>query len=187
MTTTPEQESSPLAERRRRSNARWVLLAIVAAMTIIVDQMTKEWAVNQLMQHPVRSISVIDGFLSWTYVENPGAAWGFLANANETFRRPFFFVISLIAMGFISIIFFRLDDRQWLLMAALSLVMGGAVGNFIDRLRHAYVIDFIDVDLGFYRWPTFNVADMGISVGVGMMLLDMILEHRLQKRGAPAS
>lgn len=123
-----------------------------------------------------RHAPVIDGFWSFRYVENPGAAWGLLANASEAVRVPFFIVVSIAAMALILGFFRKLEDHQRLLIFGLSLVFGGAIGNFIDRLHQSYVIDFIDWYVGRYHWPTFNVADAAITVGVGLLLSDWALE-----------
>ncbi|MCB9654738.1 MAG: signal peptidase II [Deltaproteobacteria bacterium] len=120
------------------------------------------------------SVTVIDGLWNWRYVENPGAAWGILSNASDDFRVPFFLIVSLGALVFILGFFRKLDDRQTLLIFALSSVFGGAIGNFIDRLHLSYVIDFIDWHVGTAHWPTFNVADAGITCGVGLLLIEWV-------------
>lgn len=123
------------------------------------------------------TVPFVDGFWSWRYVENPGAAWGLLAGAPSWVRLPFFYVVSVAAIAFILLFYRRLGRDQRLLAVALSLVFGGAIGNFIDRLHLTYVVDFIDWYVGQAHWPTFNVADAGITVGVSLLILDMII-HR---------
>ncbi len=122
------------------------------------------------------TVPFVDGFWNWRYVENPGAAWGLLASAPEGLRRPFFYAVSLGAIGFILWFFRRIGDGQRLLIVALSLVMGGAIGNFIDRLHLAYVIDFVDWYVGRTHWPTFNFADAAITSGVGLLIVDMFAQ-----------
>ena len=117
---------------------------------------------------------VIDGFWSWRYVENPGAAWGILSSASERVRVPFFFALSIAAVVFIIGFFRKLSDSQWLLIGSLSLVFGGAIGNFIDRLHLSYVIDFIDWYAGTRHWPTFNFADAAITTGVVLLIIESI-------------
>lgn len=145
-------------------------------------------------RHPCRppdarcpTIRLIDGRWHWAYAENPGAAWSFLANASESVRVPFFLAVSVLAIVLIVWYFFRLEPGQRMLMVALALVLGGAVGNFIDRARLTYVIDFIVWYIGSYRWPTFNVADSAISVGVGLIFLDSLLEYLRTKKDARAA
>ena len=120
------------------------------------------------------TLKVIDGFWSWRYVENPGAAWGILSGASENIRVPFFFVLSVAAVIFIIGFFRKLSNDQWLLIGSLSLVFGGAIGNFIDRLHLSYVIDFIDWYAGTKHWPTFNFADAAITTGVALLIIESI-------------
>jgi signal peptidase II len=141
------------------------------------------------VKHPCRgrsgcpTVEVVPGFWNHRYVENPGAAWGLLSNASEAVRVPFFLLVTVGAMVFILSLFRRLEDGQRLLMVALALVFGGALGNLVDRLHLTYVIDFIDWHVGDAHWPTFNVADAGITVGVGLLMLEWLREAR-QARGA---
>lgn len=130
---------------------------------------------------------VVDGYWSFRYIENPGAAWGVLAGADESIRVPFFIIVSLAAMVLILGFFRRLEERQKLLIFGLSLVFGGAIGNFIDRLHQSYVIDFIDWYVGRYHWPTFNVADAAITVGVGLLLTDWLLEALRERKAVTGS
>ncbi len=133
-----------------------------------------------------RHVPVIEGFWSFRYIENPGAAWGLLANATESVRVPFFIAVSIGAMLLILGFFRKLEDRQKLLIYGLSLVFGGAIGNFIDRLHLSYVVDFIDWYVGRYHWPTFNVADAAITSGVGLLLLDWAIEAVRERKASRA-
>ena len=141
-------------------------------MVYACDRLSKFFVTENLaLGQPV---PVLGELLQFRYVENPGAAWGFLSGAAGWFRTPFFLLVSVAAMVFIIGYFKKTTPGQWLLRLALALVFGGAVGNFIDRIRLGYVIDFIDWH--WYEgptWPTFNIADSAISVGVAIMLLDM--------------
>lgn len=125
--------------------------------------------------HRLPPKALIPGFWNFKYVENPGAAWGFLADADERFRIPFFHVVSLIALALVGWFFHHVPRDQHRLRVALTLIVGGAVGNYIDRLLHGYVIDFIDWHVGGRHFPTFNVADSALTVGVSLLLLDMII------------
>lgn len=180
-------------------NRYWVFAAI-ASVVVFLDQCSKWWAVSKLTllfhdetngalslsdklnrflwdQHPSRSqiVTVLNDFWHFRYVENPGAAWGMLAGSAAWFRTPFFLIISLGAMAFILNYFRRTLPEQRLLRAALALVFGGAIGNFLDRIRLGYVIDFIDwhwYDKA--TWPTFNVADSAITIGVIILFVEML-------------
>lgn len=125
-----------------------------------------------------RKIPVIDGFWNYTYVRNYGAAWSLFANKSESFRRPFFTIVSSVAIVLVLFILHGLDPKKRWLILALSLIVGGALGNLIDRVRYGYVVDFIDwyIVIGGTEkhWPTFNIADAWIAIGVGIMLLDSI-------------
>lgn len=132
-----------------------------------------------------RTIDVIDGVWAWRYVQNPGAAWGLLSDASESVRRPFFMIVSVVAVGFIAWFASKLEADQSMLLVALALVLGGAIGNFIDRVHLSYVIDFVDWYAGRHHWPTFNFADAAISTGVGLLLLDMIVSRDPEEAPAP--
>ncbi|MBI2377551.1 MAG: signal peptidase II [Deltaproteobacteria bacterium] len=128
------------------------------------------------------AVSVIDGFWAFRYVENKGAAWGLFAGTHDKFRVPFFFAISIAAIAFIFSYLRKIGPEQRMMLLALSLVLGGALGNFIDRLHLRYVIDFIDWYVGTSHWPTFNVADAAISTGVALLVLDGLLEPSRKKK-----
>ena len=120
------------------------------------------------------SIPIIDGFFSLTYVRNTGAAFGIFAGSAEIFRRPFLILVSLVAIGFIFTMLKRLPDKATGLTTALAFILGGAIGNLIDRVVYGEVIDFLDCFWGNYHWPAFNVADSFITVGVMITLLILI-------------
>lgn len=115
-------------------------------------------------------------FFQFTYVQNPGAAFSFLSDAGG-WQRWFFIFLSILASGFISVWLWRLEAKEHWQAIALSLILGGAIGNLIDRMAHGYVIDFLDVYYNAWHWPKFNVADSVISVGVVMLLIDSFRER----------
>lgn len=118
-------------------------------------------------------VDVMGSWWKLVYAENPGAAFGFLKGVSPGFRQTLFMLLTLIAFVVIGSIVSRLPPRGWLVATAFAGILAGAAGNFIDRVRFGYVIDFIDMDLGFMHWPTYNVADIAISVGVVALLLDL--------------
>jgi signal peptidase II len=139
-------------------------------------------------------VTIVPAFWSHRYAENPGAAWSFAASWPERVRVPFFHLVSLLAIGIIGFYFRSLRPDQRLLRVALALVMGGALGNLADRLARGYVIDFIDWHLNdpgwlqpALHWPTFNVADAGITSGVALIALDSVLGWFEQRRTAAAA
>lgn len=123
-----------------------------------------------------RKTIVIPGFWEHEYARNPGAAFGFLANSDATWRLPFFIGVSLLAVLVILFILRGSRETEYWVITALSFIAGGAIGNFIDRARFGWVTDFIVWRAGDARWPTFNVADAFISVGVAMMAIEIIRE-----------
>ncbi len=122
-----------------------------------------------------REVVVIEDFWDYQYTINPGAAFGLLADADESFRKPFFIIVSLLAVGIIIGLLRQIPLRQQILFWGLTLIAAGALGNFIDRVSYGYVIDFIVWKYtDEYRWPTFNVADALICVGVALMIVEII-------------
>jgi len=112
------------------------------------------------------SIPIIDGFFSLTYVRNTGAAFGLFSGSTEVFRRPFLIAVSVVAIGFIFVMLKRLPDNEKWLITALAFILGGAIGNLVDRVFYGEVIDFLDCFWGDYHWPAFNIADSFITIGV---------------------
>jgi signal peptidase II len=144
---------------------KWLWLSFLA---VILDQATK-LAVNSTMQL-YQSIQVLPYF-NLTYVHNTGAAFSFLSQAGG-WQRWFFAGLAIAISIVITFWLARLQKHEVLLAAALSLILGGAVGNLIDRLAYGYVIDFLDVYYRDWHWPAFNIADSAITVGVALMLAE---------------
>jgi len=130
-----------------------------------------------------RSVEMVDGFLYFRYTENRGAAWGFLSGFDSDLRQPFFIGVGIIAMVVIFFLFRTVKPDRILLITALSLIVGGAMGNIVDRIRYGYVVDFIKWYPGF-EWPTFNIADALICVGVGLMFIQVIRDSIAQGKAA---
>lgn len=171
----------------------YVFLGVIAFITLALDLGTKILAKRHLedaKSFADRHIDVIPGFLSFTFAKNKGGAWGLLQNESESVRRPFFFTISLLAVIFIVSLYRRLTPEQTALKWGLPLVLGGALGNLVNRIQYNYVVDFIDVYAKWggenHHWPTFNVADVAIVVGVGLMAIDMFTSRK-PKAVAPAA
>lgn len=128
------------------------------------------------------SVTVVSGYFDLIYARNPGAAWSFLADSPEAFRKTFFILTSIIAIILISIFLYKAELHQRRLILALALVLGGAAGNLIDRIAYGYVIDFIAWHIEDAYWPTFNIADAWICVGVGLMGIEIIATWRQEAR-----
>ena len=144
---------------------KWLGLSFI---TIILDQWSK-LSVTATMQL-YESIEVVSNF-NLTYVRNEGAAFSFLSDAGG-WQRWLFAGLAFAISIMITIWILRLGKQELLLAVALSLVLGGAVGNLIDRVAYGYVIDFLDVYYKDWHWPAFNIADSAICVGVGLMLIE---------------
>ena len=139
------------------------MLGWVAAI-LILDQATKFIVDQTIPLH--HSIPVIDDLFSLTYIRNTGAAFGMLAGSAAHFRIPFLVLFSVLAIVFIIVMVRRLPDREIGLITALAFILGGAIGNLIDRIAYGEVIDFLDFYWSRYHWPAFNLADSFITVGV---------------------
>ena len=162
-----------------------IALVLGSLISVVLDQWSKSWAVNKLMitqgELPLNPRDIyahtleVFSWWNWRLVGNKGAAWGIFRDLPETWRVPFFVLIGAFAMGVLLTLYFK-SHGQKVLQIGLILVLGGAIGNLIDRVQIGYVIDFIDWHYGGYHWPTFNVADISISVGVGFLFIDMIIQ-----------
>lgn len=141
---------------------------------IILDQITKLWINNHFQLYDSQAIFPS---LNLTLLYNPGVAFSFLADAGG-WQRWFFTGLSSIISIFLITWIIRLDARQRWLSCAIALILGGAIGNLIDRVVYGYVIDFIDVYYRHWHWPAFNVADSAISVGAVMLFIDLFWENQ---------
>ncbi len=150
------------------------LLVFVSALGL--DIVTKHMVQQNMLLH--QTIPIIPGLFNLTYIENPGAAFGLLADMPPFWRSLFFITASMVALCFIVIMFFKCSPDEIWNRTALTLIMAGAIGNLIDRLRLGAVVDFIDVYWRNSHWPAFNLADTAISVGVGVLLLDLLLNKK---------
>lgn len=163
--------------------SKWLLASATALAVVAADQATKLLVVTHMTLH--ESIEVVDGFFSLTYVRNTGAAFGLLAGSLESVRVPFFLLVAASAVVLL-VLFLRAVPvhRRWIVVAC-GCVVGGALGNMIDRVFYGEVIDFLDVYVGSYHWPAFNVADMAITSGVAILALDSLREP--DRSHAPAT
>ena len=150
---------------------KWLWISVVV---LILDQCTKLLADAMLSMH--QSVVLLP-FLALRKAYNYGAAFSFLGDASG-WQRWFFIVLAMVVIGILVAWLRRLPPGNTTARLALVLILGGAAGNVIDRLVYGYVIDFIDVFYGSWHWPTFNIADSAISVGVFLLLLDSFREHR---------
>ena len=151
-------------------NSRLVLA--IVAVVVALDQVAK-WCVGQFMELH-QSVPVIPGVFNLTYVRNPGAAFGLLADLPWAVRAPLFTAVSVGALVLLLFLLRGLRPEQWGVRVALACVLGGAVGNLIDRVWHGDVVDFLDVHWRGFHWPAFNVADSCITLGVAVLLISSL-------------
>lgn len=160
---------------------KYLWLAAIAGFLVALDQVVKLYIHTHY--HLGESTVVIPNFFNLTYVRNFGAAFGFLAESHPSFRELFFLSMPPIALVIILGILRGVKDTDTKQIIALSSIFGGAIGNYIDRLRFRYVIDFLDFHLyGKWSWPAFNIADMAIVGGVGLLLGLMFIENKKEKQ-----
>jgi signal peptidase II len=160
----------------------WKLAYLVMAGGVfLVDQMTKAWAVRSLRFGGDQT--VIPNFLNFAYAENRGVAFSMLDNQGDAGRWGLS-AVAIIAGILVLFYFWRIPRAHDRLLGALALLLAGIVGNVTDRMRMGYVVDFIDVQFGSWHYPTFNVADMAICVGAGLMILDMFLSKKKEDEDA---
>ena len=202
-TETQKDDATPAAlipVPRGTERAKWMIFGIVATLSLIADQATKIWARGSL---PVaghgsgpggvcvvpddiiarlcggQEVTVIKGFWTHTLSMNPGSAFGLFGG--HSFARVMLSIIGIAAVGGMIWMLKKSRTDQRVLHWALAFVAGGAVGNLIDRIYYGVVTDFVSWDLKVMRWPTFNVADIVLVVGVGLMFIDIQKEGKREK------
>jgi signal peptidase II len=150
-----------------------------AAVLYLADQASKAWAYRRLRGGEV--VNVVGETVRFSYAENPGIAFGQLQEGGEFGRWMLSALAALAAVG-VLLYFFRTKRSDDRVLGALTLLLAGVVGNLTDRVRLGHVIDFIEVFIGSYQWPTFNIADAAICAGAGLLALDLFLEGREEGR-----
>ena len=143
---------------------------------LILDQVTKQMISSRMEIHSSRPI--VPGFLHLTFVTNTGALFGILRDLPTLHRAVLFTAVPIMAIALILYFQYRTTLMDVMAQTGLALILGGALGNLIDRLRLGFVIDFIDVFIGSYHWPAFNVADSSICIGVSLLVVDVFRQGR---------
>jgi len=152
---------------------KYSVVAAIAAAVLVLDQLTK-WYVRRTVSL-YESIAVIDSLFNITHVRNTGGAFSLLAGSSRAVRLPFFLLVSMVAVVVLLFFVRRVRPEQRLLLFALGVILGGALGNFADRLVYGEVTDFLDFHWRGYYWPAFNVADSCITVGMLILLFHSLL------------
>ena len=171
-----------------------MFLIVVTFVNLVADLWSKAWAKNHfesLRPGDPRRVVILEDHMNFIFAKNRGGAWGLLQNETEALRRPFFLIVSVAAIVFIVSLYRKLQPGQTALKWGLPLVLGGALGNLVDRIRYGYVVDFIDVYMQMdgrpKHWPTFNVADIAICIGVALMAIDMFTSREGAEEKKPDS
>ena len=179
---------------------RWKLFLVIGLFSLLLDQGTKLWARTSLpvtpagceLPHDVvagrchaQAVAVIDGFWEWRLGFNPGSAFGLFGS--QSGARVFLSIVGIGAVLLLLWMVHNADDRNRRIAIALGLIVGGALGNVIDRVRVSVVTDFIVLRYGQHEWPTFNVADIVLVIGVGLMLFVRDTRRRADHREQPAA
>jgi len=157
-------------------NRNYKLLIAVLSSVVVLDQFTKLFVDSNMYLY--QSIEVWENFFHFTYIRNKGAAFGILSGSDAAVRVPFFLGISALAIFVILYAIHKHKGEDILFPLSLSTILGGAIGNLIDRIRLGEVIDFIDVHWYDHHWPAFNIADSAITVGMGLLIIQMLTEKR---------
>jgi signal peptidase II len=158
---------------------------ILSAVIIVFDLWTKLLVVRRIDLH--EAIPIIPNFFQLVHVRNTGAAFGIGANASSKIV-PLFLNMGAIAVFCVVVVYaLRSAITDRVLQTGLHLILGGAIGNLIDRFRFGYVVDFLDVYVRNHHWPAFNVADSAICIGIGLLFLDMRKKPETEPAPAPAA
>lgn len=149
---------------------------LVSLGVLVADQWSKWWVERTLPLH--QPMEIIPGFLNFTHVQNTGVAFGMFAANGSSSGTLVLTALGLVALVVVGVYFWRtsIDDR--LMLTSLALILGGAVGNLMDRIAAGSVTDFIDAYVGTYHWHTFNVADSAITIGICLMAVEILLSGR---------
>ena len=155
---------------------RYRPMAIGFTVIALLDQITKQLVRQNFELY--ESMPIIDGLFNLTYITNPGAAFGLFAELDSVWVNRIFILITFAALPFVVYLYREVESHERRLAASLILVGGGALGNLIDRLTVGPVTDFLDIYIGRYHWPAFNVADSCITIGVVIMISAWFLPQR---------
>jgi signal peptidase II len=164
----------------------WVLLIFCFGI-LLLDQWTKYVIVQKLALY--HRVEVIQGFFNLTHVRNTGGAFGIFGGERGGLSSVLFVIVSLIAIGCVFFLLIKIKENEKFLALPFSLILGGAIGNLIDRLQYGEVVDFLQFYLSFLPWrifnpwPTFNIADSAICVGIGMLALELLIRDKKKLKG----
>lgn len=159
---------------------KFLSLFLLSNVLIILDQFSKRWIQAYIPEN--HSLPIIDGFFSLTHIRNPGVAFGIFASSTSNVKIPLFIIFSIIAIGAILVFFYQTPRDHRMTLTGLILLFSGAIGNLIDRIMYQEVVDFLDFYFGDLHFPAFNIADSCITIGVGLLFIDLFQRDRDLRR-----
>jgi signal peptidase II len=168
-----------------RASSQRIAYAVVSASVLALDQITKWLVTRSLSLHS--SVPVVPDLFHLTLVTNRGALFGVFHDLSDPYRSVLFTLVPVLAIALILFFQIRTALEDTLAHAGLALILGGAFGNLIDRVRFGHVIDFLDVFIGDHHWPAFNVADSSICIGVSLLVLGLLLPGRRKHEPRPST
>ena len=157
------------------THKKYILSAFISISVIILDQCTKYLIIKSFALY--QSLDIIEHFLTIVHTRNKGIAFGLLSGQGSGIRSTLLIITSLFAIAFILYLLNSLRRQHTYATVTLSLILGGAIGNLIDRMRWGEVVDFIDLHWYHYHWPAFNCADSAISIGLVLLLLGIVTKR----------
>lgn len=161
-----------------------VLFFLLIVFIIVLDQFTKYYVFHNF--YLGESIPVIDGFFNLTYVRNPGAAFGFGGAFHNWIRYTLFLALPVVACVWLLVLLLKSMRGPVIMTYAYALILGGAIGNLIDRFRLDFVVDFFDFYIGKHHFATFNIADSAITIAAGLIILDFFLNKKKEDQESSA-
>ncbi|MGC1221351.1 MAG: signal peptidase II [Candidatus Sulfotelmatobacter sp.] len=165
-------------------NSARVFYFLIAIIVVLLDRWSKHMVALRI---PLYShIQVIPGFFRLTHTENTGAAFSLFADSNAHWKTAMLIAFSVIALTVVSVLLWKNNHAHVLTGVALSLIMGGALGNLWDRLAHGRVVDFLLFYVKRYQWPVFNLADSAIVIGAGLLVLEIVFHKSSGHEARPA-
>lgn len=155
-------------------------LFLLSNVLIIIDQFSKRLVQGYIPEN--HSLPIIEGFFSLTHIRNPGVAFGILATNTSNVKIPLFIIFSIVAIIAILVFYFQTPSDHKVTLTGLILLFSGAIGNLIDRIMYHEVVDFLDFYVGYLHFPAFNIADSCITIGVGLMFIDLFRQDRMFRK-----
>lgn len=172
MRKTHTSATPPPSRAVEGPGAKYRRLGWIAGSVVVADQVTKGVILDRLDLYQI--IAVVPGFFNITHIQNPGGAFGFLAQQSPLVRSLVFLLMSFLAVCLIFWFYRQTPPTHRFLAAGFAMIFGGAIGNLIDRIRFGRVVDFLDFYVGAWHWPAFNVADSAITTGIAIFLLHVV-------------